>query len=74
MPSQTRVHAITALGDPSSHGASQTSLGCQDVPNQQTSRAQVCYGSLNEVRRFEEYLYGKSERFGEAKAEAKAEA
>ena len=33
-----------------------------------TLALQVCYGSLNEVRRFEEYLYGKSERFAAVKA------
>ena len=32
--------------------------------------SQVCYGSLNEVRRFEEYLYGKSERFATVEAKA----
>jgi sedoheptulose-bisphosphatase len=30
-------------------------------------RTQVCYGSLGEVRRFEEMMLGKSERFAEAK-------
>ena len=29
-------------------------------------RTQICYGSKGEVRRFEEYLYGESERFAEA--------
>jgi sedoheptulose-bisphosphatase len=31
-------------------------------------RTQVCYGSIGEVRRFEEYLYGNSERFSEVTA------
>jgi len=31
-------------------------------------RTQVCYGSLEEVRRFEEYLYGNSPRFSEVTA------
>lgn len=26
-------------------------------------RTQVCYGSVCEVRRFEEYMYGSSDRF-----------
>lgn len=30
--------------------------------------AQVCYGSLNEVRRFEQFMYGKSERLDAVKA------
>jgi len=61
-----------AGGYSSADGQQMSSL---DVPiKEYDQRTQVCYGSLNEVRRFEEYLYGKSERFGEAKAEAKAEA
>jgi len=30
---------------------------------------QICYGSRNEVRRFEEYVYGSSPRFAEEEAE-----
>ena len=29
-------------------------------------RTQICYGSLAEVRRFEEYVYGQSPRFAES--------
>ena len=28
-------------------------------------RTQICYGSLAEVRRFEEYVYGQSPRYSE---------
>lgn len=28
-------------------------------------RTQICYGSIGEVRRFEEYMYGTSPRFSE---------
>jgi sedoheptulose-bisphosphatase len=31
-------------------------------------RTQICYGSVGEVRRFEEYLYGSSPRFSEVTA------
>lgn len=31
-------------------------------------RTQICYGSLNEVARFEKYMYGSSPRFAEAAA------
>lgn len=31
-------------------------------------RTQICYGSIGEVRRFEEYLYGNSPRFSEVTA------
>ncbi len=30
---------------------------------------QICYGSKDEVRRFEEYLYGKSPRFAPEEVE-----
>ena len=30
---------------------------------------QICYGSRNEVQRFEEYVYGSSPRFAEEEAE-----
>jgi len=33
-------------------------------------RTQICYGSKNEVRRFEEYMYGKAPRFQEAAVSA----
>merc|ERR1711924_38333 len=32
---------------------------------QHDQRTQICYGSVGEVKRFEETLYGKSERFAE---------
>jgi sedoheptulose-bisphosphatase len=42
-----------------------------DVPIEAyDQRTQVCYGSEGEVRRFEEYMYGKSERFASAKQTA----
>lgn len=28
-------------------------------------RTQICYGSVGEVKRFEEYMYGTSPRFSE---------
>eukprot|EP00884_Botryococcus_braunii_P015684 jgi/Botrbrau1/279/Bobra.0022s0248.1 len=35
-----------------------------DVPiTSHDQRTEICYGSVNEVKRFEEYMYGKSERF-----------
>eukprot|EP00891_Asterochloris_glomerata_P008265 jgi/Astpho2/8265/Aster-01348 len=33
-------------------------------------RTQVCYGSVGEVKRFEEFMYGKSERFSDSKVAA----
>ena len=33
-------------------------------------RTQICYGSLGEVRRFEEFMLGKSERFADAAVKA----
>ncbi|CAL8469726.1 g9268 [Coccomyxa elongata] len=33
-------------------------------------RTQICYGSLAEVRRFEEYVYGQSPRYSEVEANA----
>ena len=39
-----------------------------DVPIEaHDQRTQICYGSKAEVRRFEEYVYGSSPRFAEAK-------
>ena len=38
-----------------------------DVPIEaHDQRTQICYGSLAEVRRFEEYVYGNSPRFAES--------
>lgn len=35
-----------------------------DVPiTSHDQRTEICYGSVGEVKRFEEYMYGKSERF-----------
>jgi hypothetical protein len=34
--------------------------------NAYDQRTQVCFGSIGEVRRFEEYLYGNSPRFSTA--------
>jgi sedoheptulose-bisphosphatase len=31
-------------------------------------RTEICYGSVGEVRRFEEYLYGNAPRFAAVKA------
>eukprot|EP01023_Acetabularia_acetabulum_P051716 TRINITY_DN5726_c0_g2_i2.p1 TRINITY_DN5726_c0_g2~~TRINITY_DN5726_c0_g2_i2.p1 ORF type:complete len:389 (-),score=84.09 TRINITY_DN5726_c0_g2_i2:164-1330(-) len=40
-----------------------------DIPIESyDQRTQVCYGSIGEVRRFEEYLYGNSPRFSEVTA------
>ncbi len=33
-------------------------------------RTQICYGSIGEVRRFEEFMLGKSERFADAAVKA----
>lgn len=33
-------------------------------------RTQICYGSLGEVKRFEEFMLGKSERFADATVNA----
>ncbi|KAL4451455.1 hypothetical protein ABPG75_007117 [Micractinium tetrahymenae] len=35
---------------------------------QHDQRTQICYGSVGEVRRFEEYMYGNSPRFSEVTA------
>ncbi|KAK9839275.1 hypothetical protein WJX81_005282 [Elliptochloris bilobata] len=44
-----------------------------DVPIEAyDQRTQICYGSIAEVRRFEEYMYGNSERFAEKGAEVNA--
>lgn len=41
-----------------------------DVPiTEHDQRTQICYGSKDEVRRFEEYLYGKSPRFAPEEVE-----
>ena len=42
--------------------------GLDVVVTKHDQRTQICYGSVGEVRRFEEYMYGASPRFGEAKA------
>jgi sedoheptulose-bisphosphatase len=40
-----------------------------DVPiKAYDQRTEICYGSVGEVRRFEEYLYGNSPRFSEVTA------
>ncbi len=39
--------------------------GLDVVVDQHDQRTQICYGSVGEVKRFEETLYGKSERFAE---------
>lgn len=41
--------------------------GLDVVVDKHDQRTQICYGSLNEVRRFEEFMYGSSPRFAEAK-------
>jgi sedoheptulose-bisphosphatase len=57
-----------AGGYSSADGKQQSAL---DVPIESyDQRTQVCYGSQGEVRRFEEYMYGKSERFASAKQTA----
>lgn len=33
-------------------------------------RTQICYGSIGEVKRFEEFMLGKSERFADAAVKA----
>jgi sedoheptulose-bisphosphatase len=39
--------------------------GLDVVIEKHDQRTQICYGSTNEVKRFEEYLYGNSPRFSE---------
>jgi len=57
-----------AGGHSSADGKQQSSL---DVPiTAYDQRTQVCYGSVGEVRRFEEYMYGSSDRFADAKVSA----
>ncbi len=43
-----------------------------DIPiEKHDQRTQICYGSVGEVKRFEEYMYGSSPRFADAKVGAK---
>lgn len=43
-----------------------------DVPiEKHDQRTQICYGSVGEVKRFEEYMYGSSPRFSEVAAASK---
>jgi len=35
---------------------------------QHDQRTQICYGSVGEVKRFEEYMLGESKRFADVKA------
>lgn len=43
-----------------------------DVPIKvHDQRTQICYGSVGEVKRFEEYMYGKSPRFAAVEAKSK---
>merc|ERR1712087_662017 len=46
--------------------------GLDVVVDQHDQRTQICYGSVGEVKRFEETLYGKSERFAEVEANVTA--
>jgi sedoheptulose-bisphosphatase len=44
-------------------------ISALDVPiTGYDQRTEICYGSIGEVRRFEEYLYGESKRFAEVSA------
>ncbi|EFN58668.1 hypothetical protein CHLNCDRAFT_19601 [Chlorella variabilis] len=44
--------------------------GLDVVVDKHDQRTQICYGSVGEVRRFEEYMYGSSPRFSEVEANA----
>ena len=57
--------ACRLLSDQKTHG---TRFDASDVLVLQ--RTQICYGSLGEVRRFEEFMLGKSERFADAAVKA----
>lgn len=46
--------------------------GLDVIVDQHDQRTQICYGSIGEVKRFEETLYGKSERFADAVAAVSA--
>ena len=46
--------------------------GLDVVVDVHDQRTQICYGSVGEVKRFEETLYGKSERFAEVEANVTA--
>jgi sedoheptulose-bisphosphatase len=44
-------------------------VSCLDIPIlKHDQRTEICYGSIGEVRRFEEYMYGTSPRFSAVKA------
>lgn len=46
-------------------------ISALDIPIEAyDQRTQICYGSIGEVRRFEEFMYGTSERFADAKVAA----
>ena len=68
------THAAPVVQIENAGGASSCDGKCVsalDVPiTEYDQRTQICYGSVGEVRRFEEYLYGESPRF--AKEEDKA--
>lgn len=45
------------------------SVSALDIPiTAYDQRTQICYGSIGEVRRFEEYMYGTSPRFSKVAA------
>jgi hypothetical protein len=52
---------VQAGGASSGDGLCKSSLDVEI--NAYDQRTEVCFGSIGEVRRFEEYLYGNSPRF-----------
>ncbi|DBB05356.1 TPA: hypothetical protein ACH3X3_010577 [Trebouxia sp. C0006] len=53
-----------------SSGDGQGISGLDIVCEKHDQRTQICYGSIGEVRRFEEFMLGKSERFADAAVKA----
>ena len=62
------IQVEKAGGESSADGKQISAL---DIPIEAyDQRTQICYGSKGEVKRFEEFMYGTSERFADVKVAA----